>query len=52
MTTTARRRLLRDFKNIQSGAPQGITGAPKEEDIMFWNAVICGFGALFCLFTY
>jgi hypothetical protein len=43
MTTNARRRLLRDFRNIRENAPAGIQGAPTEENLMFWNAVIFGF---------
>ncbi|KAK2962521.1 putative Ubiquitin-conjugating enzyme E2 2 [Blattamonas nauphoetae] len=42
MSTAARRRLIRDFKKIQSDPPAGITGAPKDDNIMQWNAVIFG----------
>mmetsp|Transcript_3329 Transcript_3329/g.11012 ORF Transcript_3329/g.11012 Transcript_3329/m.11012 type:complete len:158 (+) Transcript_3329:54-527(+) len=42
MTTPARRRLMRDFKRLQSDPPQGVSGAPKDNDIMKWNAVIFG----------
>ncbi|KAH7826595.1 putative Ubiquitin-conjugating enzyme E2 2 [Monocercomonoides exilis] len=42
MSTPSRRRLMRDFKNLQQDPPSGITGAPKEDDMMFWNAVIFG----------
>lgn len=44
MATPARRRLMRDFKRLQEDPPQGVTGAPVEEqdDIMKWNAVIFG----------
>jgi len=42
MTTPARRRLMRDFKRLQTDPPQGISGAPLENNIMKWNAVIFG----------
>ena len=42
MTTSARRRLMRDFKRMQEDPPVGISGAPVENDIMKWNAVIFG----------
>jgi hypothetical protein len=43
MTTPARRRLMRDFRRLQQDPPQGVTGAPLEDDIMRWNAVIFGY---------
>lgn len=43
MSTPARRRLMRDFKRLQNDPPTGVTGAPQEENIMEWNAVIFGF---------
>eukprot|EP00735_Rhodelphis_limneticus_P002572 TRINITY_DN13484_c0_g1::TRINITY_DN13484_c0_g1_i1::g.27983::m.27983 TRINITY_DN13484_c0_g1::TRINITY_DN13484_c0_g1_i1::g.27983 ORF type:complete len:153 (-),score=3.37,sp/P35130/UBC2_MEDSA/81.58/9e-92,UQ_con/PF00179.21/1.1e-53,Prok-E2_B/PF14461.1/8e-06,RWD/PF05773.17/0.0012 TRINITY_DN13484_c0_g1_i1:415-873(-) len=43
MTTPARRRLMRDFKRLQSDPPHGVSGAPASENsIMDWNAVIFG----------
>ncbi|PFX34272.1 ubiquitin-conjugating enzyme E2 A [Stylophora pistillata] len=42
MTTSARRRLMRDFKKLQDDPPTGVTGAPTENNIMLWNAVIFG----------
>lgn len=42
MSTPARRRLMRDFRRLQQDPPQGVTGAPLEDDIMKWNAVIFG----------
>ncbi|KCV69278.1 ubiquitin-conjugating enzyme E2 A [Fonticula alba] len=42
MSTPARRRLIRDFKRLQDDPPLGISGAPGEENIMLWNAVILG----------
>ena len=42
MTTAARRRLMRDFKRLQEDPPAGVSGAPTENNIMLWNAVIFG----------
>nr|CAB3267429.1 ubiquitin-conjugating enzyme E2 A [Phallusia mammillata] len=42
MSTPAKRRLMRDFKKIQSDPHTGVTGAPTENDIMLWNAIIFG----------
>eukprot|EP01006_Ploeotia_vitrea_P049862 TRINITY_DN67388_c11_g1_i1.p1 TRINITY_DN67388_c11_g1~~TRINITY_DN67388_c11_g1_i1.p1 ORF type:complete len:172 (-),score=16.65 TRINITY_DN67388_c11_g1_i1:802-1317(-) len=42
MTTTARRRLIRDFKKIKTDPPPGVLGAPSDDDVMTWNAVIFG----------
>ena len=42
MTTAARRRLMRDFKRLQEDPPAGVSGAPGENNIMLWNAVIFG----------
>ncbi|GJQ14761.1 hypothetical protein GpartN1_g6552.t1 [Galdieria partita] len=42
MSTPARRRLIRDFKKLQQDPPSGCSGAPCENDIMRWNAVILG----------
>jgi ubiquitin-conjugating enzyme E2 A len=54
MTTAARRRLMRDFKRlqvqctavqcnaVQEDPPAGVSGAPGENNIMLWNAVIFG----------
>lgn len=42
MSTPARRRLMRDFKRLQNDPPQGVTGAPLDDDIMMWAAVIFG----------
>lgn len=33
---------MRDFKRIQTDAPQGISGAPLDNNIMSWQAVIFG----------
>src|SRR5690348_1590542 len=41
-STPARRRLMRDFKRLQQDPPSGISGAPNEDNIMQWNAVIFG----------
>eukprot|EP01115_Flamella_aegyptia_P013175 TRINITY_DN68785_c0_g1_i1.p1 TRINITY_DN68785_c0_g1~~TRINITY_DN68785_c0_g1_i1.p1 ORF type:complete len:173 (+),score=63.25 TRINITY_DN68785_c0_g1_i1:49-567(+) len=42
MSTPARRRLMRDFKRLQTDPPEGITGAPCDNNIMLWEAVIFG----------
>jgi len=42
MTTPARRRLIRDFQRLQKDPPFGVNGAPEENDIMKWSAVIFG----------
>ena len=44
MSTPARRRLMRDFKRLQSDPPEGISGAPMDNNIMSWQAVIFGYG--------
>jgi len=40
--TPSKRRLMRDFRRLQQDPPQGVTGAPEENDILKWNAVIFG----------
>ncbi|CAD5219056.1 unnamed protein product [Bursaphelenchus okinawaensis] len=42
MTTPSRRRLMRDFKKLQEDPPSGVSGAPTEENIMVWEAIIFG----------
>lgn len=42
MSTPARKRLIRDFKKLKNDPPSGITGAPCDNNIMRWNAVIFG----------
>eukprot|EP01098_Paradermamoeba_levis_P008604 TRINITY_DN3564_c0_g1_i1.p1 TRINITY_DN3564_c0_g1~~TRINITY_DN3564_c0_g1_i1.p1 ORF type:complete len:154 (-),score=35.95 TRINITY_DN3564_c0_g1_i1:96-557(-) len=42
MTTPARRRLMRDFKRLQTDPPEGISAAPLENNILQWHAVIFG----------
>ena len=58
MSTPARRRLMRDFKRLQQDppagqfllsrrffdqiVPPGVSGAPSDNNIMLWNAVIFG----------
>ena len=43
MSTPARKRLMRDFKRLQQDPPAGISGAPQDNNIMLWNAVIFGY---------
>eukprot|EP01107_Rhizomastix_libera_P006329 TRINITY_DN2043_c0_g1_i3.p1 TRINITY_DN2043_c0_g1~~TRINITY_DN2043_c0_g1_i3.p1 ORF type:complete len:151 (+),score=30.87 TRINITY_DN2043_c0_g1_i3:48-500(+) len=42
MSTPARRRLMRDFKRLQTDPAQGISGAPDENNLLQWNCVIFG----------
>ncbi|KAH9784615.1 UBC core domain-containing protein [Citrus sinensis] len=42
MSTPAKKRLMRDFKRLQQDPPAGISGAPQDNNIMLWNAVIFG----------
>ncbi|CAN1349057.1 Ubiquitin-conjugating enzyme E2 1 [Linum perenne] len=42
MTTPSRKRLMRDFKRLQQDPPAGISGAPQDNNILLWNAVIFG----------
>jgi len=42
MSTPSRKRLMRDFKRLQHDPPAGISGAPHDNNIMLWNAVIFG----------
>jgi len=45
MSTPARKRLMRDFKRLMQDPPAGISGAPQDNNIMLWNAVIFGYDA-------
>ncbi|WVZ72606.1 hypothetical protein U9M48_021038 [Paspalum notatum var. saurae] len=42
MSTPARKRLMRDFKRLMQDPPAGISGAPQDNNILLWNAVIFG----------
>jgi ubiquitin-conjugating enzyme E2 A len=42
MSTSARKRLMRDFKRLQKDAPVGIQAAPLNNNILAWQAVIFG----------
>lgn len=42
MSTTARRRLMRDFKRMQQDPPGGVSASPVADNVMVWNAVIIG----------
>jgi len=33
---------MRDLRRLQDDPPSGVTGAPHEENIMEWDAVIFG----------
>eukprot|EP01004_Peranema_trichophorum_P009583 NODE_8330_length_688_cov_97.883186_g7708_i0.p1 GENE.NODE_8330_length_688_cov_97.883186_g7708_i0~~NODE_8330_length_688_cov_97.883186_g7708_i0.p1 ORF type:complete len:192 (+),score=47.65 NODE_8330_length_688_cov_97.883186_g7708_i0:54-578(+) len=41
-SSQAKRRLLRDLRKIQDDPPQGVTGAPMDDNIFSWNAIILG----------
>lgn len=42
MGSAAQRRLIRDLKRLQDDPPAGVCGAPIDDNIMYWNAVIFG----------
>ncbi|KFZ02264.1 hypothetical protein V501_09610 [Pseudogymnoascus sp. VKM F-4519 (FW-2642)] len=42
MSTAARRRLMRDFKRMQTDPPAGVSASPVADNVMQWNAVIIG----------
>ena len=39
---SSKRRLMRDFKKLQEDPPMGVSGAPADNNILLWNAVIFG----------
>ena len=43
MSTAARKRLMRDFKRLQNDPPGGVSGAPLDNNVMVWQAVIFGY---------
>ena len=42
MSSEARKRLLKDFKEIQNDTQTGIAAAPESDNIMKWKAIIFG----------
>ena len=42
MSTAAQRRLLREFRKLQEDPPMGVSGAPTEDNILKWDAIIFG----------
>jgi len=42
MSTAAQRRLLREFRKLQEDPPLGVSGAPTEDNILKWDAIIFG----------
>ena len=42
MTSSSKRRLLRDFKKLQDEPPNGLSATPQLNNIMSWDAVIFG----------
>lgn len=47
MSTPSRKRLMRDFKRMQTDPPSGVLGTPESNNIMHWNAVIFGYAVNF-----
>ena len=43
MSTTCTNRLMADLKTMTDDPPEGISGAPREDNIMLWDAVIFGY---------
>lgn len=43
-STSARKRLIRDFKRLSADPPAGVSGAPCPDNLLSWNAVIFGPG--------
>ena len=43
MSTAARKRLMRDFKRLQTDPPAGVSGAPLDNNVVVWQAVIFGY---------
>jgi len=37
MSTPAKRRLMRDFKRLQTDPPAGVSGAPCQDNVLLWN---------------
>lgn len=42
MSTSARSRLMRDIRKLQTAPSPGITAVPSQDNLMLWNAVIFG----------
>ena len=42
MTTPARKRLMRDFRSMQTDPPDGCNARPNAQNIMEWDAVLLG----------
>jgi len=42
VATPAKKRLMRDFRRLQRDPPTGVTGAPAEDNLFVWQAVIFG----------
>ena len=43
MSTACTNRLMADLKTMTDDPPEGISGAPREDNIMLWDAVIFGY---------
>eukprot|EP01147_Barroeca_monosierra_P006021 gene6021-7350_t len=42
MSTPARRRLIKDLRDLRHNSPQGVVAAPFTENLLKWKAVIFG----------
>ena len=42
MSSSSKKRLLRDFKKLHTDPPIGLSATPLEDNIMVWDAVIFG----------
>lgn len=40
MSTAARRRLMRDFKRMQTDPPAGVSASPISDNVMTWYALL------------
>ena len=49
MSSTCTNRLMADLKTMTDDPPEGISGAPREDNIMLWDAVIFGY---LCFYHY
>jgi ubiquitin-protein ligase len=41
MSTAARRRLMRDFKRMQTDPPAGVSASPIADNVMTWYDLKC-----------
>ncbi|PHH78678.1 hypothetical protein CDD80_6490 [Ophiocordyceps camponoti-rufipedis] len=48
MSTAARRRLMRDFKRMQTDPPAGVSASPTPDNVMIWfaSSVLCAWDGM------